>query len=314
MTKMHCYKRRYFKVISVVLFLSMPTGCADVRLMKKANLLDAAWKASMNGNHDVTISLYTKCLKLDPKDGMVYTCRANALYEKGDYDRAIDDYTKAVELNKSMYFLIHSYTGRGRCWYKKGQYRQAIINYDRALQHDFNQLLHTNKKALSQDLYLQRSLAYEKLGRFDMAKKDAERAYDIAPGNAEARRRKEEIRKILQQQGAFSGRSHGFDIDNVTVKPSIVYAGSRFDLIIEYSVFDTSMKTDEISLLLTYRILKDGAVIFTGKPTQVPFVRGKSRSWMVHLTASNRKGKYGIEVILEYKNKMKGQFVDFKIE
>lgn len=314
---MQCYTWSYFKLVFIVFLLAMSTGCADVRLMKKVNVLDAAFKATMNGDDDLAISLFTKSLKLDPKDGMVYTCRANALYATGDYDRAIADYTKAVELNKSMYYLIHSYTCRGKCWYKKGQYGQAISDYDRALKHDFNQLLHTNKIMLSQDLYLQRSLAYEKLGQLDKAIEDADRAYDIAPGNAEARRRKDEVQKVLQQQGAFSGRYDArvsLDIENVIVKPSIVHAGSRFDLIIEYSVFDSSVKTDEVPLHLTYRILKDGEVLFTAKPKQVLGVSGTSRAWVVHLTASDRQGKYSIEVMLAYKNKMKGQSVDFTID
>ena len=314
---MQCYTWSYFKLVFIVFLLAMSTGCADVRLMKKVNVLDAAFKATMNGDDDLAISLFTKSLKLDPKDGMVYTCRANALYATGDYDRAIADYTKAVELNKSMYYLIHSYTCRGKCWYKKGQYGQAISDYDRALKHDFNQLLHTNKIMLSQDLYLQRSLAYEKLGQLDKAIEDADRAYDIAPGNAEARRRKDEVQKVLQQQGAFSGRYDArvsLDIENVIVKPSIVHAGSRFDLIIEYSVFDSSVKTDEVPLHLTYRILKDGEVLFTAKPKQVLGVSGTSRAWVVHLTGGDQKGQYSIQVMLAYKNKMKGQTVVFTIE
>jgi tetratricopeptide (TPR) repeat protein len=55
--------------------------------------------------------------------------KGNMLYEKGDFEQAIDHYERAAEKSESaeLYFNL------GNAYFKTGQIPQAILNYERAL-------------------------------------------------------------------------------------------------------------------------------------------------------------------------------------
>ena len=46
---------------------------------------------------------------------------------KGDYDSAISDFTKAIQLNPQH---ADAYTGRGNAYDKKGNWKDALICYN----------------------------------------------------------------------------------------------------------------------------------------------------------------------------------------
>ena len=56
---------------------------------------------------------------------------ANDLANKGDYEQAILDYNKAIELSPRM---SGAYTGRGLAWYYKGDLDKAAADYSRAIE------------------------------------------------------------------------------------------------------------------------------------------------------------------------------------
>jgi tetratricopeptide (TPR) repeat protein len=51
------------------------------------------------GEYDRAIADFDKAIKLKPKDAKAYSNRGNAYREKGDKERAIADYDKAIKLN-----------------------------------------------------------------------------------------------------------------------------------------------------------------------------------------------------------------------
>jgi tetratricopeptide (TPR) repeat protein len=72
---------------------------------------------------------------------------------KGQYDQAISDYNKAIEIN-----LMNAiaYNNRGLVYDKKGQYDQAISYYNKAIE--------INPK--NAEAYYNRGLAYDKKGQY----------------------------------------------------------------------------------------------------------------------------------------------------
>ena len=52
--------------------------------------------------------------------------KAVAYYQKGDYDRALSEYTKALKIEPQF---IDAYKGRGQVYDKKGDYVKAIADY-----------------------------------------------------------------------------------------------------------------------------------------------------------------------------------------
>ena len=64
-------------------------------------------------------------------DADVYYKRGEAWSIKGDYDRAIANYDKAIEINP---IFVAAYNNRGNAYSKKGQHDQAISDYTKAIE------------------------------------------------------------------------------------------------------------------------------------------------------------------------------------
>lgn len=64
---------------------------------------------------------------------VVYTNRGLAYYNKGQYDQAIKDYNKAIEIDPGN---AVAYINRGFAYRNKGQYDQAIKDYTKAIEID----------------------------------------------------------------------------------------------------------------------------------------------------------------------------------
>ncbi len=99
----------------------------------------------------------------DPRE---YYFRGNEYYEKGDYDKAIENYNMAIILNPSF---MEAYFNRGLCYYNKKDYDKAIKNYTKAIELDPNNAV----------IYNNRGDAYYKLQKYDLAIKDYDRALDL---------------------------------------------------------------------------------------------------------------------------------------
>ncbi|WP_461256842.1 tetratricopeptide repeat protein, partial [Treponema sp. R80B11-R83G3] len=56
-------------------------------------------------------------------------------YRKGDFDKAISEYTSAINRNNEF---LQSYISRGNSWMKKREYSRAIDDYTRAIRLDGN--------------------------------------------------------------------------------------------------------------------------------------------------------------------------------
>ncbi|MFZ1988533.1 MAG: tetratricopeptide repeat protein [Alphaproteobacteria bacterium] len=128
-----------------------------------------------NPNADIRIELNTQCLK-DRSDNQSqassYVRRAIAYSDKGDDDRAIADFTKAIALNPKF---INAYYDRGLVYISKGDYDRAIADLNQAIGLDPND-------AIS---YSNRGAAYSGKGDYDRAIADLNQAIALNPNYAE---------------------------------------------------------------------------------------------------------------------------------
>ena len=85
------------------------------------------------GDYDKAIADYTEAIRLDPKFATAYYGRGVAYGEKGDYDKAIADYTEAIRLDPK---LAEAYCSRGIAYANKGDYDKAIADYTEAIRLD----------------------------------------------------------------------------------------------------------------------------------------------------------------------------------
>ena len=74
------------------------------------------------GEFDAAIRDYTKAIELNPQHAEVYTARGVVYWQKGNVDAAIQDYTKAIELNP-QYAKV--YTARGVAWLHLREWEKA---------------------------------------------------------------------------------------------------------------------------------------------------------------------------------------------
>ena len=118
-----------------------------------------------------------------------YNNRGLAYYNKGQYDRAIADYTKAIQINPKR---ASAYNRRGVAYAKKGQYDSAIADYTKAIQINPNYAF----------AYNDRGVAYAKKGQYDRAIDDYTKALSINPSLAEART------KLNALEGKIASRSN----------------------------------------------------------------------------------------------------------
>ena len=74
------------------------------------------------GQYDRAISDYTKAIEIDPKYASIYYNRGIAYDNKGQYDQAISDHTKAIEIDPK---LVSAYYNRGVVYYFKKEYDKS---------------------------------------------------------------------------------------------------------------------------------------------------------------------------------------------
>jgi tetratricopeptide (TPR) repeat protein len=82
-----------------------------------------------NKNHDLRIKGCAAIIQVNPKDAIAYHNRGEAYSLKGDVDRAISDYNKAIELNPNY---APAYNSRGRAYTSKGDYVHAVADVTKA--------------------------------------------------------------------------------------------------------------------------------------------------------------------------------------
>lgn len=123
-------------------------------------------KYYQNKNEEA-IEYYSEAIKLDPNKVVVYENRALAHERLQDYPEAIKDYKLALSFGEDPFL----YNAIGRLEYWQNNLNEAIEHYTKAIEKD-----------PSIALYLEnRALAYEGLGKIELAEKDYEAAIGLGP-------------------------------------------------------------------------------------------------------------------------------------
>jgi tetratricopeptide (TPR) repeat protein len=165
-------KKILFMVILSVSLMACLTSPAWAGGLDDANIGMAALRQQ---NYDEAIRLFTNAIasgELSQKQlSSVYPLRGLAWSNKKDYDKAIADYTKGIEINPQS---AEAYGGRGDAWYGKGDYAKAIADYTKAIE--------INPKDAGS--YHNRGLAWYVKKDYDKAIADFTKAIEINPKDA----------------------------------------------------------------------------------------------------------------------------------
>ncbi|MBN1284681.1 MAG: tetratricopeptide repeat protein [Anaerolineae bacterium] len=125
------------------------------------------------GDYEKAIEMYTIALQLDAGFAEAYNGKGQAYAATERYESAIEDYTRAIELDPGM---AEAYNNRGIASRRLDDYTQAIEDYSQAItiNPDFA------------EAYNNRGYLYFVQGAYDQAIDDYTRAIELAPGLANA--------------------------------------------------------------------------------------------------------------------------------
>jgi SpoVK/Ycf46/Vps4 family AAA+-type ATPase len=125
------------------------------------------------GDYEKAIENYNMAILLNPVFSEAYFNRALCYYQLKNYDKSIADYSKAAELDPKN---PNIYNNKGDAFYRKQDYASAIKDYDKAVMLNPNYL-----KAL-----YNRALSYASLEDYDKAVEDFTKVVKLKPDFAEA--------------------------------------------------------------------------------------------------------------------------------
>ncbi len=125
------------------------------------------------GDYDKAIENYNMAILLNPVFSEAYFNRALSYYQLKNYDKSIADYTEAAKLDPQNPMI---YNNRGDAFYRKQDFRNAIKDYDKAISLNPNYL-----KA-----FYNRGLAHASLEEYEKAVEDFGKVIKIDPTFAEA--------------------------------------------------------------------------------------------------------------------------------
>jgi len=82
-------------------------------------------------DYDKAIIDYNKAIEINPKNAELYLWRGNTWYDKKDYDEAIADYSKAIEINPNYTLAFYN---KSAAWAAKKEYNKAIAAYTKTIE------------------------------------------------------------------------------------------------------------------------------------------------------------------------------------
>jgi tetratricopeptide (TPR) repeat protein len=127
---------------------------------------------SLIGNTDKAIDDYTAAIQLDPKYMSGYYCRAIQYSNKRDYKLALRDVNMAIQLDPKY---ADAYHNRGAFHGHTGEFDKAIADYSEAIR--------LNPRSAS--TFANRALAYRNIEKSDKAMADYDRVLQITPKDSE---------------------------------------------------------------------------------------------------------------------------------
>ena len=122
------------------------------------------------GNFDKALADFNKVVELYPKNALAYINRGSLRLDRDEIGKALEDFNQAIEL-APRYAL--AYIGRGDASFKRNEFDEAIVDYDRAIELDPENVL----------AYVCRGTTRFNRNEFDEAMADYDKAIELDPEN-----------------------------------------------------------------------------------------------------------------------------------
>jgi len=162
------YRFRLLTIVMMATFgLAVFTYGQDGNAAKAKPFYDSGTAHMKQGDYDGAIVELTKAIDIDPKNPFAYAARGNAKTGIGALDEAIGDFSKAIELDPTRRV---PYINRGVAKVDKGDLDGAIADYSKAIALD----------PKSASVFNNRGCAKLQKGDIDGARSDFQQAVQLA--------------------------------------------------------------------------------------------------------------------------------------
>jgi tetratricopeptide (TPR) repeat protein len=138
------------------------------------------WRGLEQSAREQTIADYSHAIRLNPNYVEAILRRGGQWSEKGDPDRAIADFNRAIELRPDS----EAYSARGWAWVSKKDYDRAIA--------DFDQMIRLDPRDYAG--YLHRAHVWNDKGDHERAIADYDEVIRLRPDNADFYQRRGQVR------------------------------------------------------------------------------------------------------------------------
>jgi tetratricopeptide (TPR) repeat protein len=155
------------------LFARVPAPQGESEPATAQEFIDRGNAHYNKGDFDAAIEAFSRAIALDPRNRYAYNNRGISRRNKGEFDAAIEDFSHAITLNPKD---AHAYNNRGNAHRNKGELDAAIQDFSRAIALD----------AKSAAPYSNRGSARRSKGDLDAAIQDFSRAIALEPNDASA--------------------------------------------------------------------------------------------------------------------------------
>jgi lipoprotein NlpI len=169
------------------------------------------------GENDRAIQDFNEAIRLNPNYAQAYNNRGIAYFDKRENDRAIQDFNEAIRLDPNAF---EAYGNRGYAYRNKG-------DNDRAIQ-DFNEVIRLNPNLTV--AYINRGIAYRNKQEYDRAIQDFNEAIRLNPNRAQGYRSRGNAAFDLGQYSSAQGdfkRSWNLEPTDPYVAIWVYLAGAR---------------------------------------------------------------------------------------
>jgi len=172
------------------------------------------------GDYDCAIANYTKFIELNPNDPEGYNGRSHGYGSKGNYDAAIQDSTKAIELRPRN---DHYYINRAKIYKDIKMYNEAIKDFSKAIE------IRPNSKYYQ--THAMRGEVYEKMGNYQAAIEDFTKEINSRPNPANGAnyvRRGRVYYQIGNYSAAISDLTIAIKMSPLDAEEAYAYRGAAY--------------------------------------------------------------------------------------
>ena len=155
---------------------------------KKAQEYAKAGEAKyQNGDFQAALEDFDKAINLDPERADSYSGRGGARSELGNHEAALEDFDKAISLDPDD---ADFYFNRGNCKSRLGDHNAALEDYDKAISLD-------SERA---GFYSNRGNCKSELGDHEAALEDYDKAISLDPENEDLSSNIKRVKKVIRKQ------------------------------------------------------------------------------------------------------------------